>query len=106
MDFPRLVFISPGKLACNGGTYAHELVDTQESFDAAIKAGFFSTIPEALAWVKAKSIAPATEDTSKDDAETSDLDALIAKAESLRIKVDKRWKANRLVEEIAKIEEV
>lgn len=48
MEFPRFVFCSPGPMACNGGTYGHELVKSQSEFDAAVKAGWSQTLPEAL----------------------------------------------------------
>jgi len=48
MEFPRLVFISPGKNKCAGGTYDHEVVEDQANYDAAIAAGYSATVPEAL----------------------------------------------------------
>lgn len=48
MDYPRLVFISPGKNACNGGTYDHEIVRDEKEHKAAISAGFSDSVPEAL----------------------------------------------------------
>lgn len=52
MEFPRLVYTSPGPDKCQGGTYGYELVKDKESHDAAIKAGFFDTVPEALEGAK------------------------------------------------------
>jgi hypothetical protein len=48
MEYPRLVFISPGAQKCNGGTYDHEVVQDEKEHKAAISAGFFDTVPEAL----------------------------------------------------------
>ena len=48
MEYPRFVFISPGKNTCNGGTYDHELVQNENEHKAAIDAGFFDSVPEAL----------------------------------------------------------
>ena len=48
MEYPRLVFISPGALTCNGGTYDHEIVQDEKNHKAALAAGFFDTVPEAL----------------------------------------------------------
>jgi hypothetical protein len=50
-DFPRFVFTSPGPCACQGGTYGAELVQNEKELDAAISAGFFETVPEALAGI-------------------------------------------------------
>jgi hypothetical protein len=52
MEFPRLVFISPGKQTCNGGTYDHELVEDQANYDSALAAGYSATVPDALTAVK------------------------------------------------------
>jgi hypothetical protein len=48
MDFPRMVFTSPGPHVCNGGTYGHTIVDNAEDLAAALKAEWFPTLPEAL----------------------------------------------------------
>ena len=49
MNFPRLVFTSPGPETCNGGTYGYKRVEDEGAFTAAIEAGFFASVPEALA---------------------------------------------------------
>jgi len=48
MEYPRLVFICPGANKCNGGTYDHELVPNATEHKAALAAGYFDTVPEAL----------------------------------------------------------
>lgn len=48
MDFPRLVYISPGKNPCQGGSFDYELAVDKANFDAALAAGYFATVPEAL----------------------------------------------------------
>ena len=48
MEFPRLVFTSPGDQKIDGGSYGYEVTNDQEEYDAAIKAGFFPTVPEAV----------------------------------------------------------
>lgn len=54
MDFPRLVFKSPGPFDCNGGTYGHVPVENESEYEAAIAAGYHPTVPEALAAIKSK----------------------------------------------------
>ncbi|MES2352080.1 MAG: hypothetical protein V4641_31310 [Pseudomonadota bacterium] len=49
MDFPRLMFRSPGPEQCQGGTYAQKLVQDEEQFSAGLQEGFHGTLPEALA---------------------------------------------------------
>lgn len=53
MEFPRFVFRCPGKERCGRGgegeTYDQVLVENEEEHAAAIKAGYFSTLPEAMA---------------------------------------------------------
>jgi hypothetical protein len=48
MEYPRLVFISPGSQKCGGGTYDHELVKDEKEHKAAIEAGFSDSVPDAL----------------------------------------------------------
>lgn len=48
MQFPRVVFIVPGPLPRHKGTFGQEVVKDQDDFDAAIKAGFFETLPAAI----------------------------------------------------------
>ena len=48
MEYPRLVFISPGKNTCAGGTYDHEVVQDEKEHRDAIAAGFSDSVPEAL----------------------------------------------------------
>jgi hypothetical protein len=58
MDFPRFVFTSPGPYSCNGGTYGSRLVHDGDEHSAALKVGFFATVPEALdALLKPKKVA-------------------------------------------------
>ena len=52
MDYPRFVFISPGKNTCNGGTYDHEVVQDSKEHKAALEAGYSDSLPEALEAVK------------------------------------------------------
>jgi hypothetical protein len=60
MDFPRLVFKSPGPFSCNGGTYGHVPVKDDTEYRAALSAGYHPTVPEALkhAWEKPKDVEP------------------------------------------------
>jgi hypothetical protein len=48
LDYPRFVFTAPGPTVCQGGSYGTELVKNDDELAAAIDAGFFMTIPEAL----------------------------------------------------------
>jgi hypothetical protein len=62
MDFPRFVYISPGMTKCQGGSFDGELVQNPVEHEAAIKAGFSDTVPEALAGANdAKTLARAEE---------------------------------------------
>lgn len=49
MDFPRLMFRTPGPEQCQGGTYAQKLVRDEEEFSQGLQEGFHGTLPEALA---------------------------------------------------------
>ena len=49
MDFPRFVFTSPGPLPCgNGRNYGEKLVNDEYELAAALEAGFYASLPEAL----------------------------------------------------------
>lgn len=52
MDFPRYVFTSPGKEKVKEGSYGIHLVQNEKEYEAALNAGFFSTMPEALEGAK------------------------------------------------------
>jgi|ADurb_Ile_03_Slu_FD_contig_21_3005239_length_548_multi_3_in_0_out_0_1 hypothetical protein len=52
MEFPRLVFKSPGPYYCNGGTYGHVPVENMTEYSAALAAGYSPTVPDALAAAK------------------------------------------------------
>lgn len=47
-EYPRYVFTAPGPVGCQGGSYGSELVQDAKEHDAALEAGFFDSIPEAL----------------------------------------------------------
>ena len=70
MDFPRNVFIKEGEEKCALGTYGIELVEDQDEFDAAIKAGYKKLITDVFEKeVEAKKAAksPFKKQTKKDD---------------------------------------
>jgi hypothetical protein len=48
LQYPRLVYTSPGPVECNGGTYGAEVVKDDEELKAALEVGFFMSIPEAI----------------------------------------------------------
>jgi hypothetical protein len=114
MDFPRYVFTSPGNLSAGWGrTYGEEIVNDEAEYEAALKAGFCGTLSEALEGAKnpkkpepVKAEDSKAEEAKADELADTEIAGLKAKAESLGIKIDNRWKAGRLAEEIAKAEGV
>lgn len=48
MQFPKMVYTSPGPYECKGGTFGCEAVKDENEFNSAIDAGFFATLPEAV----------------------------------------------------------
>lgn len=62
MEFPRFVFRCPGAKTCNGGTYDQLLVESESEHAAAVKAGYFPTLPEALKAPVAEAPEPESED--------------------------------------------
>jgi hypothetical protein len=48
MDFPRLVYTSPGSEIIYSNTFGYKVVKDGDEYAAALEAGFFATLPEAL----------------------------------------------------------
>jgi hypothetical protein len=103
MEFPRYVFTSPGPEKHGADTVGTKLVIDDDEYNAAIDAGFYDTSFEAIDAAKNPKVEePKPEEIVKDKPADSNLSA---KAEKLGIKIDKRWSAGRLAEEITKAEE-
>lgn len=96
MDFPRLMFRSPGPEQCQGGSYTHKLVHDEEQFSAALQDGFHGTLPEALAPAPVIIAAKLAE---PDDNAPPTGDELRAKAKELGL----MFKRNATDEEIGKL---
>ena len=108
MDFPTLVYRCPGPhWGPPGTTYRAESVADASELAAALSAGWFATLPEAVEAFLAPSPSSSQEGLSEPESETADeapltRESLEAKAAELGLKVDKRWGDKRLMEEIAK----
>lgn len=48
MNYPSLVYISPGDHQCPGGTFSYRSVLSESDVEAAAKAGYYPTIDLAL----------------------------------------------------------
>ena len=48
MEFPRFVFRNGGPHQRAGGFYDHFVVENEAEYVAALKAGWFATLPEAI----------------------------------------------------------
>ena len=62
MEFPRSLFKSPGDQWVGGGSFAIEHIEDMTQYHAAKKAGWFDSVPEALAAWKASLVAPVVAD--------------------------------------------
>ena len=89
MDFPRLVFKSPGPFDCNGGTYGHVPVENESEYEAAIAAGYHPTVPEALAANKSKAEKKPGQEIKRDRARMAKARAIAKKQISELSKVAK-----------------
>ena len=98
MDFPTLVYRCPGPHdGPPGTTYKAEPVADASELAAALSAGWFATLPEAVeAFLSPK---PQVASETADEAQPTRAE-LEAKAAELGIKVDKRWGDKRLMQEI------
>lgn len=105
MDFPRWVFTSPGDIKLPGKSYGQQIVNDEDEYNAALAAEWHGTLLEAFDAVNKPAMPkPETVNAEVPVVEPKQA-ALIAKAEKLGIKVDKRWGAEKLAAEIAKAEE-
>lgn len=94
-----LLYKSPGPHSRPGGTFAYLPVASEEALATALAAGWFRSLPEAVA---GKHDAPeAAGDVPADDAPPTRAE-LEQRAGELGIKVDGRWSDKRLSDEIAK----
>ena len=48
MEYPRLVYISPGKNILPEGSFDYEPVKDEKDHKAALEAGFSDSVPDAL----------------------------------------------------------
>lgn len=95
MDFePTMVYKASGPHQRLGGTFDYKGVNTQEEFDAAIEAGWYSTLDEAIAPKTQKAPEPVN------DAPPSRAE-LEQKATELGLKFDGRTGDKKLGEMIA-----
>lgn len=102
MDFPTLVYRCPGPhFGPPGTTYVAEPVRDETELAAALSAGFFATLPEAVEAFLAPKPEPATDPAVDDDAPPTRAE-LEAKAVELGLKVDGRWGDARLLAEVTK----
>lgn len=91
-----LLYRCPGPYARPGGTYAYQAVSNEAEKASALAAGWFLTLPEAVAGKSAQQEPEPADDSPPTRAE------LEQRAAELRIKVDGRWSEARLAAEIAK----
>ena len=103
--FPCLVYRCPGPhIGPPGTTYVAESAANESELAAAISAGWFATLPEAVeaflrpAAASVESTEPATEPAHDDAPPTRE--ELEAKAAELGVKVDKRWSDKTLMEKL------
>lgn len=95
---PTLVYRCPGPHSRPGGTYAYLPVASEDALAKALAAGWFRSLPEAVA---GKHDEPEAAEVPEDDAPPTRAE-LEQRAGELGIKVDGRWSDARLGAEIAK----
>lgn len=93
---PTLLYRCPGPHARPGGTYAYQAVGNEAALASALAAGWFLTLPEAIAG-KADSAPEPADDAPPTRAE------LEQRAAEVGMKVDGRWSDARLAAELAKV---
>jgi hypothetical protein len=105
-DYPRLVYRCPGSSpGFSGTTYDSLGVADTDALGAALKAGWFATMPEAVDAFRKPKLAPVapppTPEPEPIDAPPT-RDEMLAKAAEINLTVDKRWSdktlANKIIE--------
>ena len=100
MSYPSLVYRCPGPhWGPPGTTYEAAPVKDATDLAAALSAGWFATLPEAVEAFLAPPTEPAS--ATADEAPLT-RESLEAKARELGIKVDGRWSDKRLMTELTK----
>ena len=94
MDFPRFVFKDKGPNPRHGGTFDQILVQDEAEHAAALAAGWFATLPEAIEGPKAE--APDPTDDTRDPTRAE----LEAKAKELGIEFSPNIGDKKLAERI------
>lgn len=94
MEFPRLVYKTPGPNPIKGGSYAFIAVADNEGLKAALREGWFSTLPEAV------ECAYVDNDVIPDDEAIPTRQEMELKARELGIKFDGRTGDKALLKRI------
>jgi hypothetical protein len=99
--FPRFVFKNGGPHQRQGGFYNQELVASEVEFNAALEAGWFATLPEAIAPVVTvvPVISPEAHEPDADEGAPTRAE-LEAKAKELGIEFGARIGDKKLLERI------
>ena len=93
MGFPTLVYRCPGHHQCPGGTFDYRPIETADQLEQALAAGWFETLPQAMAGERllpakpAEKIGPQAETTEDITPPRAELEQ---EARHLKIKFTKR----------------
>ena len=109
MEFPRFVYKDGGPIDRAGGTYDSTVVNDEDEHNAALKAGWFGNLQEAIDGPKVEQVVPNVNEPAHvepaDDAPPA-REELEAKATELGVKFDGRIGDKKLSALIAKALEV
>lgn len=100
MEFPALVYRTPGPYQRTGGTYDYRGVTNHDELKECLRAGWYSSLPEAME--RRHAIDESALDTATDVADDAapTREELEAKARELGIKFDGRTGDKKLLERI------
>lgn len=97
IEFPTLVYRTPGTHQCPGGTYAYQSAKDAEQLDSLLEAGWFLSLPEALAGEHSEERFVDPRPGKFSQREPSAQEWLLAKAKDLELNPDDILTADELL---------
>lgn len=97
IEFPTLVYRTPGTHQCPGGTYAYQSAQDAEQLDGLLEDGWFLSLPEALAGKHDEERFSGNKKSEPEQRDPSAKEWLLAKAKEVNLEPDDNLSAEELL---------